>query len=82
MKIKNGDTKFKDGEVYCETSCNYIQNSDSNDPESDGVQELLISEENAGGGRYYVIETKRWAVDELDDLIRIIEDYKKRTGQK
>lgn len=80
MTIKNGNTKYKDGEVYCETSCTYIQNSDGNDDED--VQELFIGQQDAGGGRYYVIETKRWAVDKLDDLIKIIEDYKKRIGQK
>ena len=55
-------------------------NSDGNDDED--VQELFIGQQDAGGGRYYVIETKRWAVDKLDDLIKIIEDYKKRIGQK
>ena len=82
MKIKNGEIKYRDDEVYCKLSATYIQNSDTEDPiEPDGVQELTIYTEDSGGGTYYVIETQRWAVDNLEDLTEVLEDYKKRCGQ-
>ena len=77
MKIVKGETAFKDDEVYFEKSVKYIQNEDgsSNDPE--GAQELFISEEDAGGGKYFVIETKRWAFDSVEDFIEILKHFKK-----
>ncbi len=78
MKIKTNDIAYKDGEVYRVTSLvTYIQNSDSNDEDVDGAQELQLGVENAGGGNYFVMETERWAFDKIDDLIAILEDFKK-----
>lgn len=57
-------------------SATYCQESDSCVPEE--VQELRIFTENVGGGSYYVIETDRWAFNDIEDLIRVLNDFKKR----
>lgn len=56
-------------------SVEYTQEADSN---SDGLQFLEISTEDAGGGIYYVLKTDRWAFDNLNDLIKVLNDFEKR----
>ncbi len=54
----------------------YCQKSDSN--EEEGLQFLEISTEDAGGGIYYVFKTERWACDNLNDLIKVLNDFEVR----
>ena len=58
-------------------SVEYTQEADSN---SDSLQfQLLeVSTEDAGGGVYYVLKTERWAFDNLNDLIKVLNDFEKR----
>lgn len=56
-------------------SVEYTQEADSN---SEGLQLLEISTEDAGGGVYYVLKTERWAFDNLNDLIKVLNDFEKR----
>lgn len=56
----------------------YIQEDDI----TDDFQELEISTDSSGVGYYYVIETKRWAFDDIDSLIKVLEDYKSRFTYK
>ena len=53
----------------------YTQEADSN---SDGLQFLEVSTEDAGGGVYYVLKTERWAFDNLNDLVKVLNDFEKR----
>ncbi len=55
-------------------SVEYTQESDN----SDGLQFLEVSTEDTGGGVYYVLKTKRWAFDNLNDLIKVLNDFEKR----
>lgn len=55
-------------------SVEYTQEADSN---SDGLQFLEVSTEDAGGGVYYVLKTERWAFDNLNDLIKVLNDFEK-----
>ena len=48
------------------------------DDNSSGVQLLEISTEDAGGGVYYILKTERWAFDNLNDLIKVLQDFEKR----
>ena len=50
------------------------------DEYSDDLQELVIEIGDAGAGAYYVIKTERWAFDEIDDLIILLNDFKKRAN--
>lgn len=56
-------------------SVEYTQEADSN---SGGLQFLEVSTEDAGGGVYYVLKTERWAFDNLNDLIKVLNDFEKR----
>ena len=56
-------------------SVEYTQEADSN---SEGLQLLEVSTEDAGDGVYYVLKTERWAFDNLNDLINVLKDFEKR----
>lgn len=57
-------------------SVEYTREADSN---SDGLLQFLeVSTEDAGGGVYYVLKTERWAFDNLNDLIKVLNDFEKR----
>lgn len=58
-----------------ELKVTHIQDGDGNDSND---QELAIFNDNCGDADYFVIETKRWAFDSIDDLIVLLEDYKKK----
>lgn len=53
----------------------YTQEADSN---SDGLQFLEVSTEDAGCGVYYVLKTERWAFDDINDLVKVLKDFEKR----
>ena len=57
----------------------YSQQSDSCEKGEPG-QILTINSDDAGGGPFIYISTKRWAMDwdEVDNLIQIINDFKAR----
>lgn len=59
----------------------YRQNPDDCDDLGD-LQELTIETQDGGAGVYYVIETERWAFDDIDDLISVLEDFKKKIGDQ
>lgn len=42
-------------------------------------QELTIFTDDAGGGKYFVIQTERWAFDNVDELIDLILNFKEKT---
>ena len=56
-------------------SVEYTQEADSS---SDGLQLLEVSTEDAGAGVYYILKTERWAFDNLNDLIKVLNDFEKR----
>lgn len=63
-----GTPKFVDLKV------NYIQPCDT----TDEVQEISIEMGDVGGGPYFVIKTDRWAFDNVDDLVKILNDFKRK----
>ncbi len=52
----------------------YKQDPDGNDS-SDSSQRLTFFTEDAGEGKYYVLETERWAFDTMDDVIEVLKDF-------
>ena len=46
--------------------------------DGDGYNFIDISTENTGDESYFVIETKRWAFDNLDEFFDIIRDFEKK----
>lgn len=55
----------------------YMQRCDQH---SDDLQELRINTDDGGGGTYYVLKTKRWAVDGPEELAKVLNDFKRRFG--
>jgi hypothetical protein len=44
---------------------------------SNEEQFLTIFTDNGGGGDFFVIETKRWSFDNIEEFIRILYEFKK-----
>ena len=56
----------------------YLQEPDT-ESEIPEVHELKIKTHGCGdSGIYYTISTGRWAFDDIDELIDILQDFKKR----
>ena len=53
----------------------YVQEPDSFDP-AQMDQELRVSTDDAGGGSYIILETKRWAIDrtDIDEFCKLLKD--------
>jgi hypothetical protein len=56
-------------------SVEYMQDADSMSTET---QFLELSTENAGGGSYFILKTERWAFDNTDELISVLNDFRTR----
>jgi hypothetical protein len=50
------------------------------DESSNNIQELKIFMEDNGACKYIVFQTQRWAIDSIDELIEILNDFKTRAG--
>lgn len=57
----------------------YTQDSDGQqDTEYEDGQFLTIRSENCGGGDYFIIETNRWAFDNIDELVDTLKQFKEK----
>lgn len=56
----------------------YVVYAQQCDLHSNNYQNLKISMEDSGGGFYYIIETERWAINDIDELINVLTDFKNR----
>ena len=54
----------------------FYQDSDSCDS-SDLGQTLNVWTEDSGAGKYLCISTERWAIDDIDELVAILQDMKR-----
>jgi len=64
-----------------EMQIKYTQPADGNDDTGDDIQELRVKTETNHGSEddyYFVIETYRWAFDEIDEVIELLKDFKNR----
>jgi hypothetical protein len=60
-------------------SITYLQDADCTD-DPDNVQVLKLSTQNNGIARFMVLETERWAIDDIESLIEVLQDFKTRAG--
>jgi hypothetical protein len=76
------ESSFKDEEVIVdEVSVSYLQNSDaSGNDGKETVQKLKITARNNGIGRFLNIKTDSWSIDSVDELRKIIDDFKVRAS--
>lgn len=61
--------------VLNEISVNYSQ---VNENETDTDDNLKLSICHQGAGFYYVLESKRWAFNNIDELVKILNDFKSK----
>jgi hypothetical protein len=59
----------------------YLQEADCVS-DKDEPQILRIYTENNGIARFIVLETERWAIDDIENLVEILNDFKTRAGIK
>jgi hypothetical protein len=61
-----------------EMSVTYSQECD----ESNNWQSIKMFTNDNGAGKFIVFQTERWAIDSIDELIEILNDFKLRAGIK
>lgn len=83
MEIKPYENfEFKDELVgVADVSITYLQNADSSgDDGEEDVQSIIISTRSNGIARFINIKTDSWSISDIDELIEILNDFKKRAG--
>jgi hypothetical protein len=81
MEIKAyEDFKFEDELVGIDdVSITYLQNCDcSGEDGKDDVQSITISTRNNGVARFINIKTDSWSISDVNEIINLVEDFKKR----
>jgi hypothetical protein len=63
--------------VIEEISITYSQECDES---SQDWQSIKMFTNDNGSSKYIVFETERWAIDNIDELIEILNDFKTRAG--
>lgn len=76
MKIKISD-KLPKGVILWEGTAEYMQDSDGN-AEDQLSQVLKVSSKECGDGKYFVIETHRWAFDTIEEMVAVLRDAEMR----
>lgn len=56
----------------------FSQELDCQDPgtNQDGYQFLTISTTNEAGGTFYIMNTRRWAFDDIQEVIDLLKEFK------
>jgi hypothetical protein len=68
-------TKLPDGVNVDLLKVTYYQEADSCQ-DGDKIQTLTVETRDAGGGKFMVIKTERWAIDKIDDLIKTLNHFR------
>ena len=66
----HGETTISDFAVT------YSQDSDTN--ANQGIQDIQISSELVENEYYMILKTERWAINDIDEMIHLLEDFKRR----
>lgn len=71
--------EYPDGSeiVINKISVNYSQ---VNENETDTEDNLKLSICHQGAGFYYVLESKRWAFNNIDELVKILNDFQSKAN--
>ncbi len=75
-KIKTKEYAINDDLVINKVTVNYCTESDIDDTDNN----LKLSIKHQGAGFYYVMKTKRFAFDDIDFMIRILQDFKEKAN--
>ena len=63
-----------------EMKIDYTQDGDS--VAGENIQFLTVEVTDAGAGCFFVIQTDRWAFDNIEQFVKILKDFQKRVGVK
>ena len=66
-----------DDTVITGITVNYSQMSEKN---ADDTNDLELSICNQGAGFYFVMKTDRWAFNNVDELLELIQDFKNKAN--
>ena len=77
MSYKTKEYPYGSEIVINEISVNYSQ---VNENETDTDDNLKLSICHQGAGFYYVLESKRWAFNNIDELVKILNDFKSKAN--
>lgn len=67
--------RYKDNQtILSNIKCEYTQEADGCSPSSDPNTIEFTTEQD----QYIVIKTERWAIDNIDELIELLKDFKSR----
>jgi hypothetical protein len=66
--------------TVAELSFTFAQDNDCCDDGSVG-QDLIVKSQDGGGGKYLVIETRRWAIDSIDEFVELLKQVKDAMGE-
>ena len=58
-----------------EISCTYLQDNDCTE-NSDGLQSIILSTRDGGGGKFINIKTENWSLDDPKDLVKLLNHFK------
>jgi hypothetical protein len=50
---------------------NFSQESDT--CSSDTHQDIIIRQDDGGGGPFWILETNRWAIDSIDEMVELLQ---------
>ena len=73
-------SKIKTNKMKAEVERVLVVYTQECDESSNNIQELKIFMEDNGAGKYIVFETERWAIDNIDELVEILNDFKLKAG--
>ena len=79
LPFENED-RYEDDNVFVDdVTITYCQSTDcSGDDGEETVQEITVSSRNNGCARFINLKTDSWSISDIEDLMEIIEDFKKR----
>ena len=71
-----------ENEIYVDdVSVTYCQDGDCTE-DSDNVQTIVISSRNNGMNRFINMKTDNWSIDGVEDIEKILNDFRQRAGIK
>lgn len=73
----------KDEYLYFdEVTITYYQNPDCTEDQNGDGQSITLSTRNNGCSRFISMKTDNWSVSGIDDLEKLLNDFKQRAGIK
>lgn len=62
-----------------DVSIQYVQKEDCTE-DTDEPQVLIISSRNNGCARFINIKTNNWSIEDIDEFVKVLKDFKRRAS--